>query len=177
MACARYDRDAPRRGTRPPLARPCPRRRTPVDPPDHHAGRSHDRDREPDEDGQGRAVDLDATTIAELRAHRARQAQELLLLGIRADGDTLVFCHPDARPYNPERFSRECARALDRHPELPRIRLHDLRHTWATLALAAGVPVKIVSERLGHSTTASRPTLTPTSRRQWAQMPRRRSQG
>ena len=104
--------------------------------------------------GKGRAVDLDATTIAELRAYRARQAQELLVLGIRADGDTLVFCHPDARPYNPDRFSREFERALERRPELPRIRLHDLRHTWATLALSAGVPVKILSERLGHSTTA-----------------------
>jgi len=31
------------------------------------------------------------------------------------------------------------------------IRLHDLRHTWATLALVAGVDIKIVSERLGHS--------------------------
>jgi integrase len=60
--------------------------------------------------------------------------------------------HPDAN--NPERFSREFARALDRHPEMPRVRLHDLRHTWAMLALSAGVPVKIVSERLGHATTA-----------------------
>jgi integrase len=75
-------------------------------------------------------------------------------LGIRADGDTLAFCHPDARPYNPDRFSQEFDRALGRHDKLPRIRLHDLRHTWATLALAAGVPVKIVSERLGHATTS-----------------------
>jgi integrase len=37
---------------------------------------------------------------------------------------------------------------------LPKIRLHDLRHTWATLALEAGVPLKVVSERLGHATTA-----------------------
>ena len=37
---------------------------------------------------------------------------------------------------------------------LPRIRLHDLRHTYATLALRAGVPAKIVSERLGHATVA-----------------------
>ena len=34
---------------------------------------------------------------------------------------------------------------------LPPIRLHDLRHTWATLALAAGIPAKVVSERLGHA--------------------------
>jgi integrase len=37
---------------------------------------------------------------------------------------------------------------------LPRIRLHDLRHTSASLALAAGVPIKVVSDRLGHSSTA-----------------------
>jgi integrase len=43
-------------------------------------------------------------------------------------------------------FSRRVARY-----KLPRIRLHDLRHTWATLALSAGVDVKIVSERLGHA--------------------------
>ena len=45
-------------------------------------------------------------------------------------------------------------RTVTRSPycdELPRIRLHDLRHTWATLALVAGVDVRIVSERLGHS--------------------------
>ncbi len=104
--------------------------------------------------GRGRAVDLDAATVSELRSHHARQAQEMLVLGLRPDGETLVFCHPDGRPYHPERFSREFDRRLDRHPELPRIRLHDLRHTWATLALAAGVPTKIVSDRLGHRTTA-----------------------
>ena len=46
---------------------------------------------------------------------------------------------------------------LDKHVKdsgLPRIRLHDLRHTHATLALAAGIHLKVVSERLGHSTVA-----------------------
>ena len=42
------------------------------------------------------------------------------------------------------------AHALERW-KLPRIRLHDLRHTWATLALQAGVHPKVVSERLGHA--------------------------
>jgi integrase len=41
-----------------------------------------------------------------------------------------------------------------REAALPRIRLHDLRHSYATLALKAGVHPKIVSERLGHSTIA-----------------------
>lgn len=78
----------------------------------------------------------------------------MLALGTRANRDTLVFCHPDGRPYHPERFSREFDRAVERAGvEVPGIRLHDLRHTWATLALSAGVPTKIVSERLGHSST------------------------
>ena len=37
---------------------------------------------------------------------------------------------------------------------LPQIRLHDLRHSYATAALEAGVPLKVVSERLGHSSIA-----------------------
>ena len=61
-----------------------------------------------------------------------------------------MFCRPDGGPLHPERFSRsfqiEAARA-----GLPVIRLHDLRHTWASLALAAGVHPKVVQERLGHS--------------------------
>ena len=65
----------------------------------------------------------------------------------------LVFTLPDGRPYNPERFSREFDRRLHRFG-LDRIRLHDLRHTWATLALQAGVHPKVVAERLGHSTIA-----------------------
>lgn len=104
--------------------------------------------------GPARGIDLDAETIADLRAHRARQAQELLMLGIRPTDATLVFALHDGRPYNPDRFSREFDRAQKRVEGLARVRLHDLRHTWATLALLAGVPVKVVSERLGHKTTA-----------------------
>ena len=56
---------------------------------------------------------------------------------------------------------------------LPVIRLHDLRHTWATLALHEGVPVKVVQERLGHSTPAITQTIymhvTPTMQRDAAE--------
>ncbi|HEY7136937.1 MAG TPA: site-specific integrase [Acidimicrobiia bacterium] len=100
--------------------------------------------------GRGRAVDLDEMTTSTLRLHRTAQAQELLRLGITLESTTSVFGHVDGRPYHPERFSREFDRRVLRFG-MRRIRLHDLRHTWATLALEAGVPVKIVSERLGHS--------------------------
>jgi len=60
---------------------------------------------------------------------------------------------PDGRPCHPERFSRELDRGRARFG-LAGIRLYDLRHTWATLALQAGVHPKVVAERLGHSSTS-----------------------
>jgi integrase len=65
----------------------------------------------------------------------------------------LVFPRPDGKPFHPEVFSKTFDRRVRQEGfnDLPLIRLHDLRHTWATLALKAGVDVKVVSERLGHS--------------------------
>ncbi len=77
--------------------------------------------------GRGRAVDLDAATVAILTTHRARQAQEMLKLGRRPEGSTLVFCRPDGRCYHPEHFSDQFDRPLRRLGFEPRIRLHDLR--------------------------------------------------
>ena len=63
-----------------------------------------------------------------------------------------VFTHPNGRWYHPERFSREFDRPVERQG-LKRIRLHDLRHSWGTVALKAVVHVKVVSERLGHASS------------------------
>jgi integrase len=62
----------------------------------------------------------------------------------------LVFCHVDGTMQHPERFTRSFSEAV-RRLGLPAIRLHDLRHGWATLALQAGIHPKVVMERLGHS--------------------------
>lgn len=62
-----------------------------------------------------------------------------------------VFTRPDGTPWHPA-YITDRWRQLVRTLPLPTIRLHDLRHTHATLLLAAGVPVKVVSERLGHTT-------------------------
>ena len=62
----------------------------------------------------------------------------------------LVFSKVDGNPIHPERFSREFSRRVLRWG-LPKLTLHGLRHTWATLALKAGVHPKVVQERLGHS--------------------------
>lgn len=67
-----------------------------------------------------------------------------------ADHD-LVFARPDGNPTHPEILSRTFERLVGR-AGLPTIRLHDSRHTHASLLLKAGVPIKVVSERLGHAT-------------------------
>jgi integrase len=105
--------------------------------------------------GRERVVDLDVRTVEALRRYRMVRAGLLLAL---ARDDALIFGDIEGGFLNPDRFSRRFTRALATcasqadAPALPMIRIHDLRHTHATLLLAAGVPVKVVSERLGHST-------------------------
>ena len=60
---------------------------------------------------------------------------------------------PDGSPIHPDLIT-DWFRRLARAAGLPPIRLHDVRHSYATAALAAGVPAKVVSERLGHATIA-----------------------
>ncbi len=61
--------------------------------------------------------------------------------------------------YDPDRFSREFIRKQEQYNRahadepLPRLTLHGLRHTWATLALQEGIDIKVVSDRLNHSST------------------------
>jgi integrase len=80
-----------------------------------------------------------------------RQHQQQEIGGHDAEGP--VFTKPDGTVMHPhslsQGFDREVAKTT-----LPRISLHDLRHTHACLLLKAGVPLKVVSERLGHSSPA-----------------------
>lgn len=101
----------------------------------------------------GRVVVLDAGTIASLRQHRRMQERERAQWGEGWVDHGLVFTREDGTPLRPEYVTHLFAR-LSREHALAPIRLHDLRHTNASLALAAGVPLKVVSQRLGHSTTA-----------------------
>ena len=99
-----------------------------------------------------RSLSLDPETVAVLRSHRVRLAEEQLAAGPAWVGEDLVFCNELGGPLQPDQFTRAFGRAVAR-ADVPVIRLHDLRHTWATLALQAGVHPKVVSERLGHATT------------------------
>ncbi|TDI55985.1 MAG: site-specific integrase [Acidobacteria bacterium] len=98
-----------------------------------------------------RSVELDTGTVSVLREHRRRQIEDRLKAGSVWQDTGLVFCREDGTLIKPEWLTRTF-NARAKSAGLPKIRLHDLRHTWATLALGAGVHPKIVSERLGHST-------------------------
>jgi integrase len=83
----------------------------------------------------------------------AIQDKERRLVGPVYEDNDLVFSKPDGHWYHPEAFSKTFDRRVrqTKFEGLPIINLHGLRHTWATLALVAGVNVKVVSDRLGHS--------------------------
>lgn len=96
-----------------------------------------------------RVIDLDSKTTAVLGSYRT----SLDSAGAPTLGNTLVFLKDDGEIIHPDVLSQRFERLVDR-TGLRRIRLHDLRHTHATIGLRAGVPVKVMSERLGHSTPA-----------------------
>lgn len=104
--------------------------------------------------GSRRTVYVHDATIKALRQQRQLQAEERLAAGPAWDTDNdLVFRNLTGGPVNPDWFSRHFDKLVEKS-DVPRIRLHDLRHTNATLSLKAGVHPKIVSERLGHSSIA-----------------------
>jgi integrase len=102
---------------------------------------------------QARVVDLDSGTLDHLRMHRTRLEAERVAWGAGYQENDLVFRREDASPVHPDSFT-QTFNAEVRRSGLPRIRLHDLRHSHATIALRAGVPVKVISERLGHENPA-----------------------
>jgi len=92
-------------------------------------------------------------TVAALRSHRARQLEVRMLVGPGWREHDLVFCAPDGKPSHPDSISKAIARVV-RDVDVPRIRLHDLRHTHASHLLAARTDPKIVSARLGHASVS-----------------------
>lgn len=100
-----------------------------------------------------RLIALDQATAATLKEQGRRQKVDRLAAGGGWTDSGHVFTREDGEPYHPERVSKLFTASAKR-AGLPRIRLHDLRHTYATLALSAGIHPKVVSERLGHANIA-----------------------
>ena len=70
--------------------------------------------------------------------------------GVPVDGEGFVVCKPNGQPYAPDSLSQKWERFLAEN-NLPKIRLHDTRHTCTTAMLSAGIDHKTVSQRLGHA--------------------------
>jgi integrase len=104
-----------------------------------------------DPKGRGmRTIPIATPAVDALRAHRLRQAEQRLAAGVGWQDSGLVFTPPDGTPIEPTRVNVLFDRAIARAGVL-RITFHELRHTTATLLLAAGVPLPVVSAILGHA--------------------------
>jgi integrase len=108
---------------------------------------------EPKTDRGRRSIALDSVTVEALRRLRIRQLEERLRCGELYQDSGLVAVHEDGSAISPRLLSSWFAQRL-KAAGLPPIRLHDVRHSYATAALGASVPAKIVSERLGHASIA-----------------------
>src|SRR5689334_2834351 len=107
----------------------------------------------PKTDGSEATIALDTTTAALLREHLERQDQLREAAGLCWVENGLVFTQPDGSMIHPDHISRRFKEAIT-EAGLPPIRLHDLRHGAATLALAGGADIKTVQAMLRHSTIA-----------------------
>lgn len=102
--------------------------------------------------GKGRSVSLRDSTVEVLRLHQEKQTDEKSIMGNLWKATGLVFTSTVGTALNPSNVTNRSFRPLLQQAELPQIRFHDLRHTFATLFLSEGVHPKIVQEMLGHAT-------------------------
>lgn len=112
--------------------------------------KAHATDSTPKTAAGRRRVELDEMLVAELRAHRKRQLEERMVAGPAWTESGYVFTDELGAPVLPQSISRRWDAAI-RRAGVRRIRLHDSRHSAATLLLEDGTPVHVVSKMLGHS--------------------------
>ena len=106
---------------------------------------------QPKSDKSRRRIEISEKVVETLRAHYVQQLELRLESVSTWQDDGWVFTRRDGRHLNPDDVSRGFKNLItDLH--LPNVRFHDLRHTHASLMLAAGEHLKVVQERLGHST-------------------------
>jgi len=105
---------------------------------------------EPKSERSRRAIALPKVAARVLKGHRTKQLEERLAAGGRWNDSGLVFTSTLGTPLD-ERNVRRAFKDILAGAKLPRIRIHDLRHTCASLLLAQGVHPRVVMETLGHS--------------------------
>jgi integrase len=108
---------------------------------------------EPKTRASKRTIALAPDTVAVLREHQERQALEREKQGSRWQNQGLVFSSETGTPINSGNLVRFFQR-LSRAAGVPVIRIHDLRHTHASLLAFKGVPATVIADRLGHTNVA-----------------------
>jgi integrase len=98
---------------------------------------------------KGRTITLPTLLVEALREHKSTQDGMKAMMGPNYNTEDLVFPRHDGAIWKPEQFTDSYFRFARKIGV--KVRFHDLRHTHASQLLRAGVPVKVVSERLGHS--------------------------
>ena len=123
-----------------------------------------------------RAVVLDHTTTTVLRRHRAAQQAEQDTAGPAWHDTGYAFTTRHGDPVAPDWLTRHF-RDLTSAAGLPPVRLHDLRHGAASLALAAGADLRTIQDQLGHASIVLTPTPTSRSCPTWPATPPRTPPG
>ena len=116
----------------------------------YRLGSGEYRIKEPKTAQSRRTVVLPPSLVELFRVYRFDQELLRIQLGIGLNADDFVFIRPDGSPINPNAVTLAFRRII-RRAGLKDIRIHDLRHTHASLMLKAGIHPKVVSERLGHA--------------------------
>jgi integrase len=96
-----------------------------------------------------RTIALPTICVRSLREHKLRQAREHLAAGPHWSDTGFVFVTPIGTPIDPRNLTREFHKICG-NAGLPRLRFHALRHSAATIMLAQGVPLEVISKTLGH---------------------------
>ncbi len=114
-----------------------------------------------------RAVRLQPEVVEELKTLRRHQIEERLRRGLCSKNGTcrdprcplyhehdLIFCSKNGKPLHGRNLSKRVMPRIIKRAGLPKVRFHDLRHAHGTLLDAAGISLKVISQRLGHSSEA-----------------------
>jgi integrase len=104
----------------------------------------------PPKSGKSRALKISNALVEVLRRHRVNQDADKALSGTAYEDTDLAFAMPGGKPVLPWTFTASFRYLVER-AGVPRIRLHDLRDTHASLLAKAGVPIEVISKRLGHA--------------------------
>jgi integrase len=107
--------------------------------------------RNPKSEYSKRAIDMGPRLTDVLKNHRARQNETRLKVGTEWSINDLVFCHSDGTALDPDNVYHRDLKASLKKAGLRSIRIHDVRHTFASILISTGHNLKYIQSQMGHS--------------------------